>query len=199
MSNLFQQLEIEAFRKGITPRTKESIKWFQKKAQDLGKLNRVDLLQDESLKLKNRPKTTPFGNMYMYFYDAKHKDTLPYYDRFPLTIMVGPAPKGFYGLNLHYLPLDLRARLLDSLLDNINNKKYDETTRFRLSYDMLNRASKLKAFKPCFKRYLTGHVRSRLARVDAPEWEIATFLPTADWEKSSARSVYSDSRKKMRA
>ena len=113
--------------------------------------------------------------------------------------MVGPAPKGFYGLNLHYLPLDLRARLLDSLLDNINNKKYDETTRFRLSYDMLNRASKLKAFKPCFKRYLTGHVRSRLARVDAPEWEIATFLPTADWEKSSASSVYSDSRKKMRA
>ena len=65
----------------------------------------------------------------MYFYDPKTKDTLPYYDRFPLTIMVGPAPKGFYGLNLHYLPLDIRARFLDSLLDTINNKRYDETTQ----------------------------------------------------------------------
>jgi hypothetical protein len=93
--------------------------------------------------------------------------------------------------------LDIRARFLDSLLDTINNKRYDETTRFRVSYDLLNRASKLRAFKPCFKRYLTSHVRSRLARVDAPEWEIATFLPTADFEKASSRKVYSDSRKKM--
>ena len=132
-------------------------------------------------------------------YDPKTKETLPYYARFPLTIMVGPAPKGFYGLNLHYLPLDLRAKLLDSLLDTINNKRYDESTRFRLSYDMLNRASKMRAFKPCFKRYLTSHVRSRLARVDAPEWEIATFLPTADFEKASLRKVYSDSRRKINA
>jgi len=195
MASLFDKLELEAFRAGITPRSQESMKWFRQKAQQL-RPSRSSLLKDNALTLSNRPRV---GSMFMYFYDPKTKDTLPYYDRFPLTIMVGPAPKGFYGLNLHYLPLDLRARLLDSLLDNINNKKYDETTRFRLSYDMLNRASKLKAFKPCFKRYLTGHVRSRLARVDAPEWEIATFLPTADWEKSSARSVYSDSRKKMRA
>ena len=27
-SNLFQRLEIEAFRAGITPRTKESREWF---------------------------------------------------------------------------------------------------------------------------------------------------------------------------
>jgi len=195
MASLFDKLELEAFRAGITPRSRQSMAWFRKKAQQL-RPNRSSLLKDESLTLVNRPM---IGGMFMYFYDPKTKDTLPYYDRFPLTIMVGPAPKGFYGLNLHYLPLDLRARFLDSLLDTINNKRYDETTRFRLSYDMLNRASKLRAFKPCFKRYLTGHVRSRLARVDAPEWEIATFLPTADWEKSSARSVYSDSRKKMRA
>ena len=32
---------------------------------------------------------------------------------------------------------------------------------------------------------------------DEPEWEIATFLPAADWNKASATKVYSDSRKKL--
>lgn len=193
MSNLFQKLEIEAFRKGITPRSKESMAWFRNKAQKL-RPSRRDLLRDESLILKNRPRV---GDMFMYFYDPKHKETLPYYDRFPLTILVDRAPKGFYGLNLHYLPLDVRAKFLDALLDNLTNKRYDESTRFRLSYEMLKGASKLRAFRPCFKRYLSAHVRSRFAKVEAPEWEIATFLPTADFEKASSTEVYRDSRRKM--
>ena len=195
MASLFDKIELEAFKAGITPRSRESMKWFRQKAQQL-RPSRAALLKDDALTLKNRPRV---GDMFMYFYDPKTKDTLPYYDRFPLTIMVGPAPKGFYGMNLHYLPLDIRARLLDSLLDTINNKKYDDTTRFRVSYDMLNSASQMKAFRPCFKRYLTAHVRSRFAKVDAPEWEIATFLPTADFEKASTRKVYSDSRRKITA
>lgn len=195
MSNLFQKLEIEAFRKGITPRSKESMAWFRNKAQKL-RPSRRDLLRDESLILKNRPRV---GDMFMYFYDPKHKETLPYYDRFPLTILVDRAPKGFYGLNLHYLPLDVRAKFLDALLDNLTNKRYDESTRFRLSYEMLKGASKLRAFRPCFKRYLSAHVRSRFAKVEAPEWEIATFLPTADFEKASKTEIYRDSRRKMRA
>ena len=195
MSNLFQKLEIEAFRKGITPRSKESMAWFRNKAQKLSP-SRRDLLRDESLTLKNRPRV---GDMFMYFYDPKTKDTLPYYDRFPLTILVDRAPKGFYGLNLHYLPLDVRAKFLDALLDNLNNKRYDESTRFRLSYEMLKGAAKLRAFRPCFKRYLSSHVRSRFAKVEAPEWEIATFLPTADFEKASSTEVYRESRRKMRA
>jgi hypothetical protein len=132
--------------------------------------------------------------MYMFFYDPKLKKELPYYDAFPLVIVIGPAKGGFMGLNLHYLPPTLRARFLDSLLDITSNKKYDETTRFRLSYSLLKRAAKYKFFKPCIKHYLNDHVRSRFAFVPAPEWEIATFLPTADWRKSSANKVYSDSR-----
>ena len=153
-------------------------------------------MKEDPIELRSRPAV---GRMYMYFYDPKTKDTLPYYDRFPLIIMVGPAPRGFMGLNLHYLPLDVRAKFLDALLGTINNERYDESTRFRLSYDMLKRASRLRAFKPCLKRYLSSHVRSRLALVPAPEWEIATFLPTADFEKASSSEVYKDSRRKMRA
>ena len=112
-------------------------------------------------------------------------------------IVIGPAEGGFLGLNLHYLPPVLRAKFLDSLLDVTNNKRYDETTKFSVTYDLLKRASKYKYFKPCIKHYLSSHVRSRFARVEPPEWEIATFLPIADFQKVSQQKVWADSRRKI--
>jgi len=194
MASLFQKLTIDAFRAGINPRTKQSRDWFRRKSQELRRVNRRELLQDEDVRLVNRQNPL-IGSMNMFFYDPKHKDKLPYYDRFPLVIIVGPAPKGFYGLNLHYLPPILRAKLLDELLNNLNNKAYDESTRFNVNYSLLKRVSNLRYFKPCYKHYLTQHVKSRMARVNAPEWEIATFLPTADFEKGTKAQVYRDSRR----
>jgi|TARA_A100001388_G_scaffold39552_1_gene25061 hypothetical protein len=191
MANLFQKLELAAFRAGITPRTQESRKWFQQKAGQLRGTSRLELMRQDPLQLRNRH---GIGNMYMYFYDPKHKETLPYYDRFPLTIVVEPAKGGFKGINLHYLPNALRAKFLDGLMDITSNKKYDESTKFSLSYKMLKASTNLKYFKPCFKHYLTSNIRSRLALVPAPEWEIATFLPTADFEKAGKGTVYNDSR-----
>jgi len=192
MSNLFQKLELEAFRKGITPRTRESRDWFRKRVQSLTRVNRNALMRQEEVKQMSSPL---LGSMMMYFYDPKLKDTLPYYDTFPLVIPIERAPGGFRGLNLHYIPPVLRAKFLDSLLDIVNNKKYDETTRFNLTYRLLKSAAKFRYFQPCLKHYLLEHVKSRFAIVPPPDWEIATFLPTASWKKAPASTVYSDSRK----
>jgi hypothetical protein len=192
MSNLFNNLELEAFRAGITPRTRQSRDWFRRRVSNMRRVNRNALMREEPIQLSNREIV---GSMYMFFYDPKGKKELPYYDSFPLVIVIGPADGGFLGLNLHYLPPILRAKFLDSLLDYTNNKKYDETTRFRLSYNLLQRAARMKYFKPCIKHYLNDQVRSRFARVPAPEWEIATFLPTADFQKGNKSKVYSDSRR----
>ncbi|MAV28707.1 MAG: hypothetical protein CMF43_02760 [Legionellales bacterium] len=191
MSNLFQRLELQAFRAGITPRTKESREWFRKKASNLRSINREDLMKEEPLKTGARQ---IIGSMQMFFYDPKTKDTLPYYDKFPLAIIVGPAKGGFYGLNIHYLPPVLRAKFLDALMD-IAGKKITDNSKFDLTYKTLKNASKMKYFEPCFKHYLTEHVKSKFAKVPAPEWEIATFLPTASWSKASSQKVFSDSRK----
>ena len=196
MSNLFQKLELEAFRKGINPRTQESRDWFRKRVQRLTRVNRDQLMREPEV---TQRATHGYGGMFMYFYDPKHKDKLPYYDRFPLTIPVEPAKGGFRGINLHYLPPILRAKFLDALLNITNNKKYDESTKFNLTYNLLNGSRNMRYFKPCFKHYLLNHVKSRFAEVPAPEWEIATFLPTAQWEKSTAGAIYSDSRKTANA
>lgn len=192
MSNLFNTLELQAFRAGITPRTQQSREWFRRKAQELGNVNRNDLMKEEPVLLRNQ---TAVGSMYMFFYDPKHKETLPYYDRFPLVIVIGPAEGGFLGLNLHYLPPTLRAKFLDGLLEITNNKRYTDNTKFTITYEMLKKAARFKYFKPCVKHYLTDHVRSRFAKVQSPEWEIAVFLPTADFAKASKSKVYSDSKR----
>ena len=191
MSNLFKTVEYEAFRAGITPRTQESRNWFRKKVQNMRGVNRRALMNEDPI---TKTPDSVTGSMYMFFYDAKHRDKLPYWDSFPLVIAVGPAEKGFYGLNLHYLPIELRAKFLDSLMDITNNKKYDESTRFNITYSQLQRASKMKYFKPCFKHYLTSQVEGKFAYIPPPEWEIATFLPVAQWNKGSQSQVYKDSR-----
>lgn len=190
MSDIFNRLELQAFRAGITPRTKESREWFRNKASKLSSINRRALMKEEPLKRTN---DSVVGNMYMFIYDPKHKETLPYYDAFPLVIVIGPAKGGFLGLNLHYLPPILRAKFLDALME-ITGKKLTKNTKFNLTYEFVKKTSKLKYYKPCLKHYLDKHVQTQFALVPPAEWEIATFLPTADFRKRNRSKVYYDSR-----
>ena len=189
MSNLFDTLSREAFRAGVTPKTDESRKWFRQRAKDLRGINRKELQRE----LPTGGDIV--GTMQMFFYDPKTKDTLPYYDTFPLVVIVGPAEKGFYGLNLHYLPPMLRAKMLDGLMD-IASSKRSPNAKFEITYETLKSTSKLKFFKPCFKHYLASNVKGGFAQVPAPEWEIATFLPVASFKKiPNPLTAYKDSRK----
>lgn len=188
--SFFERLQLQAFRAGVQPRSEESQKWFRNKLKNIGQVNRQKLLRDSALERVSRPR---MGDMYMFFYDPKHKETLPYYDTFPLIIMVEKAPGGFYGLNMHYLPPVLRAKLFDGLVKS--DERYDENTRFRARYRLLQSVRKLRYFKPCFKHYLTKHVEGRISKVEAPEWEIALFMPTQRFKKATATQVYADSRK----
>jgi len=192
MASLFDTLQANAFRAGITARTRESRKWFEKKVKDLRMPSRAALLKDDALEPTTREIV---GNMYMYVYDPKTKADLPYYDRFPLTIMVEPAPGGFYGINLHYLRPDVRAQFLDELMKLVPSKLNSRSRITKMRYDLLKSSRKYKEFKPCFKRYLTTHVKSRFVRVPMTEWEIAIFLPTEDFKKASKTSVWADSLK----
>ena len=187
----FEKLETEAFRSGVQPRTKESLEWFKKRLKSVTRVQNNQILKDPLL---NRVQKPLMGRMYMYFYDPKYKETLPYYDRFPLIIMLSKEKGGFTGLNLHYLPPVLRAKFFDRLTEFTNNKKYDESTRFRLKYNFLKSASKLELFKPCFKRYLTSHLDSKITEVPATEWEVALFLPTDKFVKNSRNTVWKKSR-----
>ena len=71
--------------------------------------------------------------MFMFIYDPKHKDTLPFYDTFPLVFPIEIYSDSFLGINLHYLPPVLRAKLMDALYTTANNNKYNEYKLINIS------------------------------------------------------------------
>ena len=193
-TSIFDKTRKQFLAQDITARTDQSRDWFLKNLRNINvSPNRI--LKDTTLIAKSRAMP---GRMFQFVYDPKGKDTLPYYDKFPLILVVGPAPDGFYGLNLHYLQPLLRIRLFDKLMEYANNDKYDESTKLRISYQILNSVKSLKEFKPCFKHYLTKHVESRLMMIPSENWEIAVFLPTEKFKKATTKQVWSDSKRSIR-
>jgi hypothetical protein len=186
------KLEKQANAAGVERNTKESLKWFQSKLKEMSGISRQKLLKDDKFKIRASPLP---GRMFHFFYDPKGKKTLPYYDRFPLIFLVEKAKGGFYGLNLHYLPHKHRAIFFDRLTQLSTNKKYDETTRIRMSYELLKGAAKLTMYKPCFKHYLTNHVKSNIVEIPADNWEQVLFLPTENFKKKTKDQVWQESRK----
>lgn len=152
-------------------------------------------LVNQNVELQRRIPTP--GYMYMFVYDAKHKDTLPYYDRFPLVFPFSVQSDGFTGINMHYLPHILRARLMDALYNLTTNNKFDEKTRLRMSYDILNASSRYKMFAPCVKRYLYSHLKTRFLLVPSNEWDVALFLPLERFNVNK-RTVFNDSQNIIR-
>ena len=186
---LFDKILAQGVRAGQIPaKTQSARTWFRNAAKKVT-IAPATLMQEDRTQLKNR---ASIGKMYFFYYDPKHKKTLPYYDRFPLIFKVQNVPGGFHGLNMHYLPLPLRARLMDALYDLASNTKYDEGTKLKISYNILKGVSKY--YKPTFKMYLNAHVRSRFLEVASNDWDMALFLPLEQFEKSSKSKVWKDSR-----
>lgn len=193
-TSLLQKLKTELASSGTEARTRESQDWFTKRVRGIKRINEVSFLKDPNLISKQN--FFP-GYMYHFTYDPKLKESLPYYDTFPLILAVQPAPGGFYGLNLHYLNPVTRAMFLDKLVEIANKTKFDEKTRIKLNYDILNASRRFKEFAPCFKHYLTAHITSKLMLVPATEWEVAIFLPTERFEGANKRTVWKESKQKI--
>lgn len=137
------------------------------------------------------------GKLYMFMYDPKLKAELPYYDKFPLVFPFRKVEGGFLGLNMHYLPYQLRIRLLDRLMVFQSNSKMDETTRLKYSWAMIDGVSKFAPAKPCVKHYLVGHVRSPFRQIGAQDWATAMLLPVERFTGATKESVWVDSRKRI--
>jgi len=152
----------------------DSRDWFREKAREVANVNATRLINANAQ--NQRARVLP-GFMYLFSYDPKTKEDLPYYDRFPLVFPFTIHPDGFTGINMHYLPHLLRARLMDALYNLASNGNFDEKTKLRMSYDILNAASRYKYFKPCIKRYLYSQLRTRFLLIPSNEWDIALFLP----------------------
>jgi hypothetical protein len=205
MTDAFRILRELAQKEGITnPKSRKATRWFSDKVKEL--YGDTTLATKEILtETKNNKYVqkripggdTAFGKMYTFVYNPMHKDKLPYYDLFPLIILIGRYNDGFLGLNLHYLAPKYRQILFDKLYPLITNNSYDHTTRFKLKYEMVRDWKKLRYAKPCIKRYKMKKIRSRVLQLSASDWNTAIYLPYERFKKKNKKGVWQDSKRNI--
>ena len=196
MASLLDKVQ-DAVRKGtIGAEVKRSAEWFRDKIKGLeGTLKNQwsrtnapkfyreaeNKMDRKVLKLKGN-----FGELFAYYYDPKHRTTLPYYDRFPLIMLIGvdPNKESFLGLNFHYLNPKWRAMLLDRVTARI-------TTGTIINWSKI---SKVPMIRPTVKRYRFDHVLRRVIPIEEKDNELAIFLPLERFKKASKAKVWADSR-----
>lgn len=187
---LFDKILADGVRQNEIPgRTEEARNWYRDVSKRIRGIKENNLLQSKEA-LTSR---LEIGKMFLFSYDPKTKADLPYYDTFPLIFPFKKTSDGFLGLNLHYLPYILRAKLMDLLYAYISDPRLDDKTKLKISYDILNNAATNKYIQPCIKRYLSNHVRSKFVFITPVEWDIALFLPVQKFVNATSLQVWRDS------
>ena len=177
----------------VKDRAKRSAKWFQDKLKGLkGEArNRFSSTNPDKFYRESPNKIAPtglkrtagFGDLYCYHYDPKYKQTLPYYDAFPLIMLIGSDKDTFLGCNFHYLNPRFRAILLDKL-----------TAKMSGGIPNWSKLSKIREIAPTVKRYRFDHIDKKVIQIKEDEKEMAIFLPLERFRKSTKSSVWSDSK-----
>lgn len=178
-------------RKNPDYNAKNSWNWFQSHVRNAASsMKAMDMFHQTGVDVSS---TFVPGQMMSFFYDPKGKDTLPYYDNFPLLLPFSKTTTHFTGLNLHYLPVRTRLVLLTKLLSTVNDDNMTKATRMKLSWSVLKNASKFPEVAPCVKQYLIGHVKSKFIVVHPKDWPSAIFLPTERFKGASMQEVWKSS------
>lgn len=176
----------------------KSIDWYKKRIKELAvKANDPRLLRDKD---RVRRSVQP-GFLYLFAYDAKHKDTLPYWDKFPLTFVFDFTPNGFIGINFHYLPYSARFALFDRMIlgaMKADDFKYDDKMKLKLNWSILKNAARYPQVKPAIKQYLMPNVQSNFIKIPISDWKTALLLPVDNFVGASRTKVWADSKELMR-
>jgi len=169
--------------------TAKSLKWFsQFVPKNYNRVRAARMMRDRDMWADSiRP-----GTMMFFEYDAVNKSTLPVWDRYPLVFAwdiwkggngnFGESGKTYFiAINLHYLPPALRFAAMKALITKRNEKRYRDSTRLRISWNVLKSLSNSKYFEHSVKIYRMDAVKSKFIVVPAQSWEMAVFLPLARW------------------
>ena len=196
-------MNIYDIHRADTQSSEEAFTWYKQNIRHLMDLRPYDIVDTErqnliGYKVASRNQFLWIGRLFFLFYDPKGKDTLPYYDKFPLVMPITTYKNGFLGLNFHYLSPHHRTILLERLLSLRNNQEMNETTRIRLKYSILKNTAKYKHHKPTIKRYLASNIKGRLLPVEPENWMTSILLPVAQFVKAKDQTVWGESKRKIK-
>lgn len=153
----------------------KSLKWFKGVIDDAVRGRKV-----------SRPEV---GKIYTYAYDAKYKNELPYWDRYPLIIYLGnyKAKNGntnMLGLNLHYIPPRARQAFLEELLPRANTDTISNKTKLKINWSMVKG---MRGSDQMIKAYIPKRIRSGIKEVKPSDWINIIFLPIQQFVSKGKR------------
>lgn len=149
---------------------------------------------------KNLKKIQP-GHMYIYNYESKlyGEGRLPYYDAYPLILVISMKNDGWLGLSLHYLPPKIREFFIKKVIIK-NHKLLSKGKSAEIPYEVIKASGNLwfKEGLVIIKRYLKSYVRSKIAEIPWTEWSNIVSGEGAKWIDVTAVEVYRETRKALR-
>jgi hypothetical protein len=199
--SILTTLSDEKLSAQYTTMSRESLNWLMKRVQSLrNPYTMVRPLTKETHRYVRPSDRQKFliGGLYYFFYNPKTKAELPYYDTFPLVMPLKREPDGFIGLNFHYLPIKYRINFMRKLMPLAIYNDEDEIKRIRITYPILDSSKRYREFRPCIKKYLYSHIRSKILSIEPQEWDIALYLPIQQFKKENAKTVWQESVEQIR-
>ena len=186
----------DAVRSGtVGKEVKRSAQWFQDKIKGLkgtvknrfSSTNAAKFYR-ESEKINDAvfKRRVSLGDMFCYYYNPKYRKTLPYYDMFPMIMLLSAEKETFLGINFHYLRPKWRAILLDRVSAKIGG-----------GLPKWSKLRQIRQIAPTIKRYRFDHIMKKVIPIEEDEQEIAIFLPTEKFKKTGKANVWSDSERKF--
>lgn len=166
----------------------KSLSWFSETVKQLGDRVSVNSLLQNT---KRRTPTIIPGRLYSFLYDAKHSDTLPYFDQFPLMMPFSRTAETITGLNFHYLNYKIRFFLLKNLLEYATDKKLDEKTKLRFSWNLIRGASKFAPAKAAIHTYRFDCIQTQFLEIPADQWFTAMLMPVEKFVKGKDQYRFS--------
>lgn len=182
----FEKKARETFgKKGIKQLTIDSLLWFEREV----KKNIQTSTYSSVAKFGVQKEKFAVGQVVLYKYDPKYRDELPYYDTMPLIIVTRITKKGWYGINLHYLPNRIRSWIMNQLYEVNTKKSMLERDRMRMSWAIALKAAQAvgstKRLEHAIKQYLGSHVKSVPMVINPEAWDMVIHLPLARFKKGT--------------
>jgi hypothetical protein len=194
---IFTKIAKDARLAGFQPQQSyEAKRWFRSAAKQVQSVNVNRLMEGTPSRLQTRLTPNDIGHMFLFWYDPKHKDTLPYWDQCPLILPFHVERDHFKAFNLHYISPYRRAQVLDALY-RVAIRENDRIRALRVSYGMLGEMARLAPLRSCVKMYLRSHIKSRFMWIRPEEYDTAVMLPTARFVGASPTKVQRDSARRF--
>ena len=191
----------KATSRSVTSLNIAALQWLQGKYTQI--VTGRGLTPSQIIREGNQVQRLEPGDMYFFAYLPATRKKLPYYDLCPLMIPIEEYSSTQYlGINFHYLPYNLRQRLLNNLMERVQRGgdagHGDQGVYFRIDYNLIKTVARFKEAKPCIHRYNLRQLRSRIVVVNEEDWQMAIHLPVERFQKASKRTIWSDSRRIIR-